>query len=76
MSCRVLKRGMENFVLNTFVDFAKKLKIYYIKGEYIPTSKNEIVKDHYLHLGFEHQNDFWVMNLDNYIPKPNYISKK
>lgn len=76
MSCRVLKRGMENFVLNTLVNFAKENGFDNIKGEYIPTAKNEIVKNHYLNLGFEKQYENWILNLENYKQRDNFISKK
>lgn len=52
MSCRVLKRGMEHFTLNTIVDYAKQHGFRFVIGEYIPTSKNSMVEDHYLKLGF------------------------
>ena len=52
MSCRVLKRGMENFSLNTMVEAAKKLGCKKIIGEYLPTPKNGMVKGHYDGLGF------------------------
>jgi len=52
MSCRVLKRGMENFTLNTMVDAAKKLGCKKIIGEYLATPKNGMVKEHYNGLGF------------------------
>lgn len=52
MSCRVLKRGMEHFTLNTIADYARQNKFRYIIGEYIPTAKNSLVEDHYLKLGF------------------------
>ena len=74
MSCRVLKRGMENFVLNTIVDFAKDKGFTIIKGEYLPTAKNEMVKNHYLNLGFEKQNEYWILHLENYQQKNNYIT--
>jgi len=76
MSCRVLKRGMESFVLNTLVSFAKENGYITLKGEYIPTAKNEMVKDHYLNLGFEQQNNYWILFLKNYKERINYISKK
>lgn len=41
MSCRVLKRGMENFVLNTIVELAKENGYVHLRGEYIATAKNE-----------------------------------
>ena len=52
MSCRVLKRGMENFTLNTMVEKAKAAGYKKIIGEYLPTPKNKIVEEHYPGLGF------------------------
>jgi len=52
MSCRVLKRGMENFTLNTIVKYAKESNFEEIIGEYLPTAKNKIVENHYQDLGF------------------------
>jgi len=76
MSCRVLKRGMENFVLNTLVAFARESGFSQLKGEYIATQKNELVKDHYLNLGFEKQNEYWNLNLETYKDKKSFISIK
>ncbi|MCF8381929.1 MAG: HAD-IIIC family phosphatase, partial [Bacteroidales bacterium] len=76
MSCRVLKRGMENFVLNTLVNYAKGEGFTILKGEYIPTVKNEMVKNHYLNLGFEKQDENWILNVGTYTPKNNYIKIK
>ena len=52
MSCRVLKRGMEEFVMNKIVSIARQQKFETLIGEYIPTSKNAMVRDIYLKLGF------------------------
>lgn len=52
MSCRVLKRGMENFALNTIVEWAKINGFKKIVGEYLPTAKNAMVEQHYPNLGF------------------------
>ena len=52
MSCRVLKRGMENFTLNTMVEVAKAKGYKRIVGEYLPTPKNRMVEEHYTGLGF------------------------
>ena len=52
MSCRVLKRGMEAFVLNTAVETAKRLGYKKVIGEYIPTAKNAMVADVYENHGF------------------------
>ena len=76
MSCRVLKRGMENFVLNTIVKHAKEKGYNYLKGEYIPTPKNEMVKNHYFHLGFQQSAEYWILNVMDYKNKKCYISTK
>ncbi|MCG3195883.1 MAG: hypothetical protein GHCLOJNM_00352 [bacterium] len=52
MSCRVLKRGVERFLLNHLVSEAGKRGAEKLIGEYIPTAKNGLVRDHYSDLGF------------------------
>lgn len=76
MSCRVLKRGVEDFVLNSIVNFAKENHYLYIKGEYIPTVKNKMVEFHYQNLGFKMQNEYWVLQLENYKERINHIAIK
>jgi FkbH-like protein len=79
MSCRVLKRGMENFTLNTMVEYAKAKGYKRIIGEYIPTPKNKMVEMHYPNLGFtmiESSTNKYVLDLMSYTPKECYITKK
>lgn len=80
MSCRVLKRGMENFTLNTIVDWAKSHGYHKMVGEYLPTLKNGMVKDHYKTLGFGPiegaGTSQWLLNLDSYIDRECYIELK
>ena len=76
MSCRVLKRGMENFVLNTIVNTAKLHGCSTIVGEYIPTTKNSLVKDHYTDLGFMKEQNKFYLDIKNYKPKLSYIQIK
>lgn len=52
MSCRVLKKGVENYTLTKILDFARKRKCKRIIGEYIPTVKNKIVSSLFEMLGF------------------------
>ncbi len=54
MSCRVLKRGMEDFTLNVMVERARKAGYKRLIGEYLPTPKNKLVENHYPSLGFKH----------------------
>lgn len=53
MSCRVLKRGMEEFIINSLVDLVRKSGFQRITGEYIQTAKNSMVADIYPRMGFE-----------------------
>jgi len=76
MSCRVLKRGMENFTLNTIANFAKDNNFKFLKGEYIATAKNGMVADHYKNLGFEQQADYWMLDVVQYPNKKCFIHKK
>lgn len=76
MSCRVLKRGMENFTLNTIVDIARSGNYETIVGEYLPTKKNGIVKDHYASLGFTQSGDKWVLDVAGYQNRPTFITNK
>jgi FkbH-like protein len=52
MSCRVLGRQVEPTTLNLVAEQAQKLGAKRLVGEYIPTKKNAMVKDHYAKLGF------------------------
>jgi FkbH-like protein len=76
MSCRILKRAMENFVLNTIVSIAKENSFTTIKGEYIQTSKNEMVKDLYPNFGFSKKGNYWELNVGTYNYKDNHIHIK
>jgi FkbH-like protein len=76
MSCRVLKRGMENFALNTIANFAKSSGFKHLKGEYLPTAKNGIVKDHYKNLGFVENPGYWLLDIGCYVNKKCFIKQK
>jgi FkbH-like protein len=52
MSCRVLKRGVEQFLLNQVCAGAKAQGATALIGDYLPTAKNALVKDHFRNLGF------------------------
>ncbi len=74
MSCRVLKRGMEEFIINQMVAAAKDAGFKKIKGEYIQTPKNAMVRDIYEKMNFtkvaDNQYELMVadfVEIDNYI---------
>lgn len=80
MSCRVLKRGMENFTLNTMVEQAKAKGYKRIVGEYLPTPKNKMVEEHYSKLGFmavsHAPSAQYVLDVESYQPRECYIKMK
>ena len=74
MSCRVLKRGMEEFIVNAIVDTARKNGFARVIGEYIPTPKNAMVSDVYSRLGFKAEGDGrFVCDTASFVPNKTYI---
>jgi FkbH-like protein len=57
MSCRVLKRGVEQYLLNHLVKVAQDRGLDRLVGTYIPTVKNGLVKDLFAVLGFTRVDD-------------------
>lgn len=80
MSCRVLGRQVENACMNVLAGIARRLNINEILGEYIPTAKNNVVREHYRKLNFtplqdtENEGRMWQLMLDNYIPFNTFIT--
>jgi len=52
MSCRVLGRGVEQATLAVVAERALALGAHRLIGEYRPTERNTMVRDHYRKLGF------------------------
>ena len=52
MSCRVLKRQVEEEVLNELARLAKLRGCHRLEGVYLPTAKNDMVRDFYGRMGF------------------------
>ncbi len=52
MSCRVLKRQVEDEVLNELIRLARSKGCSRLEGVYLPTAKNEMVRDFYATMGF------------------------
>lgn len=80
MSCRVLRRGVEHFVLNTLVTRAREAGYQRIVGEYLPTPKNKMVEQHYPGLGFTALPDSataqYCLDVDSYEEKECFIKLK
>jgi FkbH-like protein len=75
MSCRVLKRGVETFVLNEAVEVARRVGADTLIGEYLPTAKNALVKEHYPRLGFEPFDGRWRLEVGAYQPRRSHVKK-
>lgn len=74
MSCRVLKRGMEEFIADSIIQIAKENGFKYVVGEYLQTPKNAMVSNLYEKLGFVNVGDnLFKAEVDKYIPHKTYI---
>ena len=82
MSCRVLGRGMEDETLNLVVAEASRLGARRLVGEYRPTAKNDMVREHYQRLGFapmEAEADgrtLWSLDVAAYEERPTFITSR
>jgi len=76
VSCRVLKRGMEEFIFNKIVKLAASEGCNKIIGEYLPTPKNALVKDILKEFGFAKEEDKWVLDIKDYRERKNFIKEK
>lgn len=73
MSCRVLGRQVEPTTLNLIASEAAKLGATRLIGEYIPTKKNAMVRDHYPRLGFAPHNEVYCLDLRDFTPAETFI---
>lgn len=77
MSCRVLKRGMEEFIINGLVDLIREKGFNRIIGEYIQTAKNSIVADIYTKMGFKSlENKQYSLEINDFKILQTYIGDK
>lgn len=79
MSCRVLKREMELAMLDEVVSAAKLRGVERLRGYYIPTAKNGMVRGLYESFGFTKVSEtpeetVWELETAGYIPKTKHIS--
>jgi FkbH-like protein len=76
MSCRVLKRGVEQMLLNYLIDLSVRCNIEKLEGEYLPTAKNKLVEWHYRDLSFKEQKGKWVLCVNTSLLSTHYIKVK
>jgi FkbH-like protein len=76
MSCRVLARGVEQFIMNHVVAQAEQLGLTRVVGEYIPTAKNGMVRDFFRQFGFARisaTDNLWTLDVAAYQPRETFI---
>jgi len=74
MSCRVIKRRVEEAVCDELAALARSHGMRTLRGFYRPTEKNKLVKAHYQQLGFDFvssddSQETWELMLDTYHSK-------
>jgi FkbH-like protein len=80
MSCRVLQRGVESFAMNNIFSYAARLGVKRVVGHYIPTSKNDMVKDFFKGFGFEKVCEMgggskWALAAKDYRPREVFMNE-
>lgn len=78
MSCRVLKRGMEQAMFEQLCQLARRKKISKLVGYYYPTAKNAMVAKLYQELGFvlvkeNNEGSVWTLDLSINVITPEHF---
>ncbi|HEY6868235.1 MAG TPA: HAD-IIIC family phosphatase [Novosphingobium sp.] len=79
MSCRVLGRGVEEATLAALARAAAARGVTALIGQYRPTAKNGMVRDHYAKVGFAMLDELadgtvrWKLSLADYRPTDTFI---
>jgi FkbH-like protein len=78
MSCRVFGRSVEHLLCNEVVERARAMGLESLRGIFIPSGRNELVREHYRGLGFTEITDppagdgegasHWRLDLEAYQP--------
>ena len=77
MSCRVLKRSMEEFILDEIIRTAEEHGFDKVTGEYIRTPKNNMVSELYKKMGFQEvSKDRYKVNIAEYRKHKTSIQKQ
>jgi FkbH-like protein len=75
MSCRVLGRGAEDTFIAKLAEAARTLDCDEMRGMYIPSAKNAMVKSLYQRFNFSHdaETDEWIVKLSEAPQTPEHI---
>ncbi len=80
MSCRVLKRGVEDYLMAYLFKQCRDHNLNGIRGEYRPNPKNSMVKDFFQQLDFQRiksdeKSDIWYLDAASYDTKLTFIEQ-
>ena len=74
MSCRVLGRGVETAMIARIADAARQCGCSALRGHYLATKKNRLVKDLFMDHSFSPDGDDWIIDVDAVKKPPDYVS--
>lgn len=82
MSCRVLMRGVEEFMMNQVFALARARGAKRVVGRYVPTAKNDMVREFYGRFGFERAGEapeggvVWSLDVAGYRERPEHFAER
>ncbi len=75
MSCRVLGRGVEQYLMNQLFSMARERSLTHVSGEYLPSAKNGMVKDFWRRFGFKNTGGtLWEIEVSAYEPCTTWVN--
>jgi len=79
MSCRVLARGVEQYLMNWVIEEARARNLKKVIGEYIRTAKNQMVANFFSPFGFKQTSgdaahSYWELYVNSYKASETFIS--
>ena len=74
LSCRVMGREIEKAILYFIINEAKKNQVKKLKAKFIPTEKNDPVKNFLPYSNFIKENDFWIYDLEQPFNMPDFLT--
>lgn len=81
MSCRVIKRGVEDFLLNHVCAEAIGRGVRLARAEFIRTKRNALAREHYARMGFtkvkedDDGHTWWELSLSDWKPRKHHIKE-
>jgi predicted enzyme involved in methoxymalonyl-ACP biosynthesis len=80
MSCRVLARGVEQYMMNEVVSITRNRNRSRVVGEYIPAAKNGMVRAFFHQFGFsetarQEGHTWWALDVARYEARRTHIQR-